>query len=368
MSDNDNTIKTPVETVKKNGVLIFGGGLVGKTCLRYFNSINVPVVAFLDNNKPLDQPIANTPVHRPRAVPATVDKSLPVVISVWRVDVGQKEIRDDLRDAGFTNVMTLATFVRSYFREFGDFYYNTPEGFYDEPENLRQIEFVKELWADRLSSDTYDYLLKIRKHFDDTSGFAGSPDEYYPADIPSLLKSPMRYVDVGAYDGAILEIFLKLGVTIESSVLFEPSLNNYKNLVRNVTRANFPFPTALYPCALGDKEEVLRFHQDDIGEASKATDAGDTHVTSVPLDSAIQNFKPTYVKLDVEGAELSVLKGGVKTIAKHRPNLAVCLYHKARDLFEIPYWFHSNFKDLGYKYYLRQHSNGLDSHCFYVVG
>ncbi|MBD5607415.1 MAG: FkbM family methyltransferase [Desulfovibrio sp.] len=42
------------------------------------------------------------------------------------------------------------------------------------------------------------------------------------------------------------------------------------------------------------------------------------------------------VKLDIEGAELAALKGGRSTISRDKPKLIVCLYHKPRDLYEIP--------------------------------
>jgi hypothetical protein len=42
------------------------------------------------------------------------------------------------------------------------------------------------------------------------------------------------------------------------------------------------------------------------------------------------------IKLDIEGAELETLKGAVETIRRYKPQLAVCLYHKHSDFWEIP--------------------------------
>lgn len=42
------------------------------------------------------------------------------------------------------------------------------------------------------------------------------------------------------------------------------------------------------------------------------------------------------LKLDIEGAELAALQGGAATIARDLPKLIVCLYHRPRDLYEIP--------------------------------
>jgi FkbM family methyltransferase len=43
-----------------------------------------------------------------------------------------------------------------------------------------------------------------------------------------------------------------------------------------------------------------------------------------------------FIKLDIEGAELETLKGAVETIRRYKPQLAVCLYHKHSDFWEIP--------------------------------
>lgn len=42
-----------------------------------------------------------------------------------------------------------------------------------------------------------------------------------------------------------------------------------------------------------------------------------------------------FIKLDIEGAELDALRGGVQSIRQFRPKMAISLYHKPNDLFEI---------------------------------
>jgi hypothetical protein len=43
----------------------------------------------------------------------------------------------------------------------------------------------------------------------------------------------------------------------------------------------------------------------------------------------------SFIKLDVEGAEMAALQGGRESIHRFKPKLAISLYHKPNDLFEI---------------------------------
>ena len=56
------------------------------------------------------------------------------------------------------------------------------------------------------------------------------------------------------------------------------------------------------------------------------------------------------IKMDIEGAELFALKGGVNTLKKHKPKLAIANYHGLNDFVNIPIWI--NDLNLGYKLYL----------------
>ena len=57
-----------------------------------------------------------------------------------------------------------------------------------------------------------------------------------------------------------------------------------------------------------------------------------------------------FIKLDVERAELRCLRGAEKTLRRDTPALAVCVYHKPEDLYEIPLYLNS--LNLGYRFHL----------------
>ena len=57
--------------------------------------------------------------------------------------------------------------------------------------------------------------------------------------------------------------------------------------------------------------------------------------------------------MDVEGAELKSLMGARNTIIKNHPHLAICVYHKPSDLYEISGYILSLVPE--YKFLLRHY-------------
>ena len=71
--------------------------------------------------------------------------------------------------------------------------------------------------------------------------------------------------------------------------------------------------------------------------------------------------------MDIEGSELAALRGAEKLIREKHPILAICVYHKERDLIEIPQFIHSLVGKEVYRYYLGFHGLGLAELCFYAI-
>lgn len=58
-----------------------------------------------------------------------------------------------------------------------------------------------------------------------------------------------------------------------------------------------------------------------------------------------------FIKLDIEGAELSTLRGAEASLRRFRPRLAIAAYHEPDDLLTIPEYLHG--LGLGYRFRLR---------------
>ena len=113
---------------------------------------------------------------------------------------------------------------------------------------------------------------------------------------------------------------------------FDPNIDISNNLENQ--------PITKIPKVLWDKTTEISFRMD--GSRSRVVDNNEKDSTTFP-STTIDDFIITnslnrldFIKLDVEGGEQNVLRGGIKSIKKFRPGLAISIYHKLEDFFQIP--------------------------------
>jgi len=110
-------------------------------------------------------------------------------------------------------------------------------------------------------------------------------------------------------------------------------------------------------------------HIDATGTAASATsDQSSEHSVAVraePLDLLLGDARPTFMKFDIEGAEVDALTGARGTIERQAPILAVCVYHQQDHLWRIPLLLREWRRD--YALFLRPHNEeGWDLVCYAV--
>ncbi len=147
------------------------------------------------------------------------------------------------------------------------------------------------------------------------------------------IKEGDTVIDAGAWIGGHTMAYAKkVGVT-GATYAFEANPLAFHCLAQNI-ETNVPLPCGriiIRQVALGDEELIVPFSakrgwydSGHVGWASKdwIPDA-DTiaEVQMRTLDS--YEIAPNFIKIDVEGCELKVLKGAAKTIEKHRPRMVV---------------------------------------------
>lgn len=139
-------------------------------------------------------------------------------------------------------------------------------------------------------------------------------------------------VDAGAFTGdTIQEFFSHEQHLCKKIYAFEPDIVNYNFLKENIRAKSMVIPV----CAgLGEKCNRLKFIMGG-GVSSKIDEEGGEMVEIETLDHFFINDIPTFIKMDIEGAEKAALIGGKTIISKYHPTLAVSAYHRAEDLFSL---------------------------------
>lgn len=141
------------------------------------------------------------------------------------------------------------------------------------------------------------------------------------------------FIDAGAYIG---DSALVLNQYKPRRIYaFEPCSANLK-LLEKTMALNGVTNVEPVPQALSNTESTGHMFTWD--NASFLTEAGDQQVQTTTIDAytARNNLRVGLVKMDIEGAESSAIKGAEHTITSQRPVLVISLYHTGRDFFEIP--------------------------------
>ena len=103
-----------------------------------------------------------------------------------------------------------------------------------------------------------------------------------------------------------------------------------------------------------NKNETILLDEGSIGSSASRIGEGSIEAQTVKLDDVVTG-KVTFIKMDIEGAELDALHGATHIIQSQKPRLAICLYHKQSDMYDIPTYILSIVKD--YKFVIRHYSS-----------
>lgn len=164
----------------------------------------------------------------------------------------------------------------------------------------------------------------------------------------------------GGYDGDTIEQFLKFSNGIYKHIYsFEPDPENYNKLLNR----GYSDKITVYNAGLYRETTQLSFSANK-GGSSKVEEEGTDIISVYKFDELdILDNKVTFIKMDIEGSELDALVGMEKTIKKWKPKLAICIYHKFEDLWELPLYIKSLVPE--YKLYIRNYTSYLDEIVLY---
>lgn len=164
------------------------------------------------------------------------------------------------------------------------------------------------------------------------------------------------FVDAGCYDGFTTKEFLRWCKNNGYAYCFEPDRINVENVLQTLSDDAGRYE--LIEKALWSKTAILSMNARGDFATSVALPNEDElvreRVEAVALDDFLADKKVTFIKMDIEGAEMAALLGAREMISKQKPKLAISIYHKTEDILTIPQLILEYNPD--YKLYLRHYS------------
>lgn len=134
------------------------------------------------------------------------------------------------------------------------------------------------------------------------------------------LRHHSVFINIGANTGYYTLMALKNNVR---TIAFEPDPNNVKFLLRNIEANKFQ-NVEVFPVALSGTDSVLTLHGGSTGASlvrGWARQRGARLVPAFKMDTLLADRimnENLLILCDVEGAELSVLRGGIETLSNAR--------------------------------------------------
>ncbi|MBN2669968.1 MAG: FkbM family methyltransferase [Bacteroidales bacterium] len=140
------------------------------------------------------------------------------------------------------------------------------------------------------------------------------------------LKENSNCIDIGCHKGEILDLMYKFSPN-GKHYAFEPIPHMYQNLIEHYSKK-----ATIYPYALSDEsgETTFQFVKNApaySGIKKRRYDISNPDIEEIKvelktLDELIpESTRIDFIKIDVEGAEFGVLKGGKQLLIKNKPTL-----------------------------------------------
>ncbi len=344
--------------ITKAPIAIYGAGFAGVVTFRCFKSCGITPVCFIDKNKYGTQ-LEGICVIKPEQL-CEFASGATVVVSMYTMGELFAEIKQMLYQLGVKEVVHLFEL-----RQMQDLMKNQPFPLYiDEKfisDNQNSYTKFRELLEDEKSKSTLDDILEFIS-LNPNKEICSLPikEQYLPyKDVYSQIDDEI-FVDCGAFIGEVFESFYHINNGKYSAyIAFEPEVISYNKLVENTKGYNIQ----THNLGLSDRPERLSF--ENIANANGIISDKKLPKTECrPLDDILTDCHPTFIKIDVEGYEAKVLSGAKCLIKEDMPIIAIAVYHKKQDLWQLPFWINDNFS--GYKFYLRSYMNYMETICYAV--
>jgi FkbM family methyltransferase len=348
-------------------IVIYGAGHLGQRLLRGLRVNGADALAFVDRNPASwSRSIEGLPVLSPEDAVRRFGSDAVFVIAVWNpvTSGGLHTIATQLTAMGCLCVVPFVWLSWKYPREFlPNFLWDLPSRVLEAASDVRH---AFDLFAGQRSQS--EFLRQVEFRLTGNFGCLRQPDgdpQYFPRRL--FRPRPDEYfVDCGAYNGdTLLEFADWTGARFRGALALEADPANFAALEGTVAGDDrLRGRVRSLSHAVGLERCSLRFAASGLSSAA-ISDHGDIEVQCSPLDDLLADECPTYIKMDIEGAEMDALQGATTVLRGSRPALAICLYHVQDHLWRIPSHIHDLMGEA--QLFLRQYCvNGFELVCYAI--
>lgn len=249
-----------------------------------------------------------------------------------------------LYDNGFTHIYSMRSLAKNFISDsffdkkqtgFEEYDFNELNHVFTTPE-ISRIVTLYNLLSDEKSKEVYKAVLKF-KLTEDYTYLINVKDDVKKQYFDEVVKFSDEevFVDCGGYTGDTIEAFLKaVDNKFKHIYSFEPDERNFKILTKYVEGLEQKDKIKAIKAGVYYKSSVFYLQGEEMAIAC-TNEATDRKVEVCAIDDVVK-FAPTYIKMDIETFETYALLGAMDDIISHKPKLAICVYHKFSDLWDIP--------------------------------
>jgi FkbM family methyltransferase len=344
----NNTYDNFYEYANKKKVIVFG---VGESARRIIEEdfYDLDILYFVDNDIQKQGGFFSVkekklPIHSPKAIESEKNDYVVLIASIYDV-----EIKGQLEQMGCVdNYFSFKRLLRSH-----KMYRVGPEE--DQAlvdSNVHAINSVRNMLSDEKSKVVFDTVIRNARTGDNRYTEIAEDGQYFDLDIVIPIPNEV-FVDVGTFDGSTIASFLKFCQQEYAMIYgFDADRMNFKKCQERF--GDIP-NIELVNKALWNKNTKLYFTEAE-GDKSHISENGKTIVEAVTLDdffSSGERGAVTFIKMDIEGAEMEALEGSKNTILQYKPRLALSIYHHTNHYWEIPLYVKQLVPE--YRFYVRHY-------------
>lgn len=317
------------EKLSQKPVVLFGAAWIGDFVYERLVSWGIQPICFADNFA-----IGTTPNgHGPILKPSDIQKQCSDCYILLTIDRAREQVCEQLIQLGYP-AFNIIQNIQPIMNQM-------------EIQSIRPIlggyEWAYNFFDDIISKRVI--LERIKCLLMGNESTKSASPQYFEKGLFSLTDTEV-FVDGGFFTGDTAEEFIRQADGRYRMIYgFEPDKYVREMVPESLKSERIQIvPAGLYSETGETSFMTTRGESRATGGNILGKDASPTEdiitIPTVALDDFFSDkppeLQPTFIKMDIEGSERSALEGAEYTIRTYRPKLAICVYHKLEDIYDLP--------------------------------